>query len=210
MPNWVFNTLAIEAEPQVISKIKEQVAAPYDQQYVDWQTNEIRIEKVEQPFSFWNIIKPENIEAYHDKPNVKQDISNPDHWYAWNNKNWGVKWDAKQSDLSEEDETSLIYRFDTPWGIAEEALLELSRQYPTAEMTLSFEEEQGWGGEMYFTNGMSVLEEEYENKCRQCEALNTMEYCEPCETNVCSECNYTDFTPEVMCETHKEKETVNG
>lgn len=214
MPNWVFNSLVIEAEPQVISKIKAQVSAPYECEHLDWQTNQPVKQMVEQPFSFWNIIKPTNLDAYHDKPGVKQDISQPDHWYNWNIRNWGVKWEAKEVYENESDESMLSYNFDTPWGVAENVMLELSRQYPTAKLSLEFEEEQGWGGEIVFTNGESEVIEEYETKCRQCGALNTFESCEKCDNYLCSKCNYGEFIDEDTlkeCETHKQlaKEASN-
>ncbi len=214
MPNWCYNTLLIEAEPQVISKIKAQVSAPYECEHLDWQTNQPVKQMVEQPFSFWNIIKPTNLDAYHDKPGVKQDISQPDHWYNWNIRNWGVKWEAKEVYENESDESMLSYNFDTPWGVAEPAMLELSRQYPTAKLSLEFEEEQGWGGEIVFTNGESEVIEEYETKCRQCGALNTFESCEKCDNYLCSKCNYGEFIDEDTlkeCETHKQlaKEASN-
>jgi hypothetical protein len=214
MPNWVFNSLVIEAEPQVISKIKAQVSAPYECEHLDWQTNQPVKQMCEQPFSFWNIIKPTNLDAYHDKPGVKQDISQPDHWYNWNIRNWGVKWEAKEVYENESDESMLSYNFDTPWGVAENVMLELSRQYPTAKLSLEFEEEQGWGGEIVFTNGESEVIEEYETKCRQCGALNTFESCEKCDNYLCSKCNYGEFIDEDTlkeCETHKQlaKEASN-
>jgi hypothetical protein len=216
MPNWVFNSLVIEAEPQAINKIKAQLSAPYETEHVDWQTNEVVKTMVEQPLSYWNIIKPTNLEAYHDKPNVKQNMMDQDHWYAWNNRNWGVKWDAKDVYFVEpytEGDTDLNYRFDSPWGIPDMALRELSRQYPTAKLSLEFEEEQGWGGEYVFTNGVMEIIYEYENRCRQCQDMNTMQACEECENYLCSSCNYGEFIEEdklEQCSIHKDKETVNG
>lgn len=206
MPNWVFNSLMIEAEPQVISKIKAQVSAPYESEHLDWQTNQPIKTMVEQPFSFWNIIKPTNLDAYHDKPNAKQDLSVADHWYNWNIRNWGVKWEAKEVYENESDESMLSYNFDTPWGVAESVMLELSRQYPTAKLSLEFEEEGGWGGEIVFTNGEGETIEEYNDKCRQCGALDQMESCDTCENYLCTQCNYGQFIDEDTlkeCETHK-------
>jgi hypothetical protein len=196
----------IEAEPQVISKIKAQVSAPYESEHLDWQTNQPIKTMVEQPFSFWNIIKPTNLDAYHDKPNAKQDLSVADHWYNWNIRNWGVKWEAKEVYENESDESMLSYNFDTPWGVAESVMLELSRQYPTAKLSLEFEEEGGWGGEIVFTNGEGETIEEYNDKCRQCGALDQMESCDTCENYLCTQCNYGQFIDEDTlkeCETHK-------
>ena len=209
MPNWVYNSLVITGEAEVIAKIKAQVSAPHEVKHLDWKTNELVAEMNEEPFSFWNIIKPTDLDAYHDNP-VTHDQSGHDHWYNWNLRNWGVKWDAKSAEIHEEEDDSLCYTFETPWGIPHNALFELSRQYPTATLELEYEEEQGWGGTIVFTNGEAEETEEYESKCRQCGTLETMDYCETCECQVCSKCNYAEFAPEIMCETHKEKEKVNG
>lgn len=209
MPNWVYNSLVIKGEADVIAKIRAQVSAPYETKHLDWKTNELRTEKVEQPFSYWNIIKPTDLDAYFDNPET-HDQSGRNHWYNWNCSNWGVKWDASDVYESDGDDTLLVYTFQSPWGIPEAALVELSSQYPTAELELEFEEEGGWGGTIEFTNGFAVVTEEYDSKCRQCQALETMDYCEECECQVCKDCNYAEFAPEDKCEAHKEKETVNG
>jgi len=208
MPNWVFNSLSIEAEPQVLAQIRAQVSAPYESQYLDWKTNEPVKEMVEQPFSFWNIIKPTDLDAYHDNP-VTHDQSGRDHWYNWNIRNWGVKWEAREAyekdDVTEGD-TDTFYNFDTAWGIPNEAMLELSRQYPTASLELEYEEENGWGGCILYENGTSTETEEYENKCKDCYALNTLEYCEECSNQLCSTCNdigEADLDALKECETHK-------
>ena len=211
MPNWVFNSLMIEAEPQVLAQIRAQVSAPYESQHLDWRTNERVKEMVEQPFSFWNIIKPTDLDAYHDDP-VTHDQSGRDHWYNWNLRNWGVKWEARaayEKDDFTEGDSDTFYNFDTAWGIPNDAMLELSRQYPTATFELEFEEEGGWGGTIVYTNGCEETTEEYNDKCRQCGALDVMDYCDTCECDVCAKCNYAEFAPEIMCETHKEKEASN-
>jgi hypothetical protein len=205
MPNWVMNSLLIEAEPAVIAQIKAQVSAPFEARHFDWQTNEPKVQMVEQPFAFWNIIKPTDLDAYWDKADTPQ--THPDHWYAWNNRNWGVKWDASNCEEIELDEDNkVLWNFDTPWGLAENVLIELSRQYPTAMLELEFEEETGWGGRIVFDNGNATVEEEYENKCRDCSALNTLDYCDDCGNQLCSACKYigeADQDTLKECEEHK-------
>jgi hypothetical protein len=215
MPNWVYNGLTIDAEPDVINKIKAQLSEPYETKHLDWQTNEIKSEMVEQPFSFWNIIKPTDLDAYYDKP-VTHDQNGRDHWYNWNIRNWGVKWEAKFGDEHHpEDGLSLCYTFETAWGIPDTAMLKLSEQYPTASLELEYEEENGWGGCILYENGTSTETEEYDTKCRDCGALNTLDYCEECSNQLCEKCNNTseaDMDALAECETHKHlaKETVNG
>lgn len=206
MPNWCYNSLTIEAEPQVIEAIRAQLSAPYETQHLDWRTNELKKEMVEQPLSYWNIVKPTDLDAYHDNP-VTHDQSGRDHWYNWNCRNWGVKWDASQAEAHHpEDGKSLCYTFESPWGIPNEAMIALSQQYPTAELELEFEEETGWGGTMLYINGSEVCTEEYNTKCRDCGALETLEYCEDCSNQLCSACNNTseaDLDALKECETHK-------
>lgn len=204
MPNWVYNSLVIEGDADILARIAQQLATPYLAKHLDWQSNEIKDQMVEQPFSYWNIIKPDNLDEYHDKPNGKQD--HPDHWYAWNNRNWGVKWEASSAEQHDTEDGSLCYTFESPWGIPNEALLTLSKQYPTVTLELEFEEENGWGGTIVYDNGNEEETEEYDSKCRDCNALNTLEYCEDCSNQLCSACNNigeADKDALKECETHK-------
>lgn len=211
MPNWCYNTLLIEAEPQVIAKIKAQLSAPYERKTQDLASNTWTTETVEKDLSFWNIIRPpaDKMDEYHSAKGWNDGKSYGDteyNWYNWNITNWGTKWDASESELVDESEISLQYRFDTPWGVAEGALIALSKQYPDVGFNLEFEEETGWGGEVEFTNGESVVIQEYQNRCRQCSALDTLESCEKCDNYLCSKCNYGEFIDEDTlkeCETHK-------
>ena len=204
MPNWVYNSLVIEGDADILTRIAQQLATPHENKHLDWQTGENKSEMVEQPFSYWNIIKPENLDTYFDKPEDKQD--HPDHWYAWNNRNWGVKWNASSAERHDTEDGSLCYTFESPWGIPNEALLTLSKQYPTVTLELEFEEETGWGGTIVYDNGNEEETEEYDNKCRDCSALNTLDYCEECSNELCSACNNigeADKDALKECETHK-------
>jgi hypothetical protein len=206
MPNWVYNSLEITGEPAILEQIKAQLATPYETKHLDWKTNELKSEMVEQSFAFWNIVKPTDLDAYHDNPTT-HDQNGRDHWYNWNIRNWGVKWEAKYGDAHHpEDGSSLVYTFETAWGIPDNAMLALSEQYPTASLELEYEEETGWGGCILYENGNSTETEEYDNKCRDCGALNTLDYCEDCSNQLCSACNDTgeaDLDALKECETHK-------
>ena len=74
-------------------------------------------------------------------------------------------------------------------------------------MSLSYEEETGWGGEIIFADGHGTEIEHYENKCRDCGALNTLEYCENDCGEICLECHYmgeADIDIAKECEDHKQ------
>ena len=143
------------------------------------------------------------------------DIDNS--WYNWNVRNWGTKWDVAVQDdkeysdtvlhehKSEGEDQWLVYGFNTAWSPPVSAMEKLSALVPNCVLTLSFEEEQGWGGELEFVNGMITAESDYENKCRDCDSDNTMEYCENDCGEICSECNWlgeADLDCVAECQTH--------
>jgi hypothetical protein len=156
----------------------------------------------------------------HTKSSAESLAFSGNNWYDWNVRNWGTKWDVAvsyeqeypETELMEETDTLLVYRFNTAWSPPVEAITKLSQQYPSLEIDLVFEEETGWGGSINFNNGIATEEETYDNKCRDCDALNTMEYCENDCGEICSECNYlgeADMECVAECEVHRELATTN-
>ena len=172
MPNWVFNHLNIEGDAEQIEKVKNQLNKPIQKHYVE--KGETKTTNYSNPiFSFWNIVAPpdEKLDEYfetHGFVDGKKTGESPFNWYSFNNREWGTKWDVAVADdvkysdteLTGEDKNSLNYRFDTAWSPPIEAITKLSEQYPELQITLEFEEEQGWGGEYLFTEGSySVVRE---------------------------------------------------
>ena len=223
MPNWVMNYLTVEGKPELVEELKKQVAQPYVMPVQSFGDLNFKVEdkEVDEIFSFWNIIRPTDMEAYPQQP-VHSDLSPNDEgwwadvtaksrvdnsWYNWNNRNWGCKWDVTNPELCSEEENGenlvLVYQFDTPWSPPVPAILKLSEQYPTLLITLSYEEEQGWGGEIEFCKGKISAESDYEDKCYECDEINTMEWCEECDISVCLSCNKT--REEDICTHVKEK-----
>lgn len=230
MPNWCYNSLTIEGNAQDISAVKAQLNQPFQRQHDQWnrETNKMELQDVLYPnpvFAFWNIIAPTNLEAY----NKQADFSLPmeeqlqfkgENWYDWNVTNWGTKWDVAvshndeypETELVEEWSDRLIYRFNTAWSPPLPAIATLSQQYPNLEFNLSYEEETGWGGEIEYLAGEDTVLENYENKCRDCDEVNTMEYCENDCGEICSSCNYlgeADMDCVAECEVHRELATTN-
>ncbi len=167
MPNWVTNTLTITASPEVIAQMKAQLSAPFEQTHYNFIKDTTETVKVEQPFSFWNIIKPTNLDAYHDAKDKPQE--GPDHWYSWNLRNWGTKWDVRDVTMYEKNDTELSFGFDTAWSPPVTAIETLAEQYPSATLKLDYTEEQGWGGTVEFEDGMGVETDSYEYKCWECD-----------------------------------------
>ena len=223
MPNWVMNYLTVEGNPELVNELKKQVSEPYVMPVQSFGDLSFKVEdkEINQDFSFWNVIRPINMDVYHEQPKRSAlDINDPnwwadtnkvsrvdDSWYNWNNRNWGCKWDASSVELVADEANGenwvLVYKFDTPWSPAVPAMEKLSEQYPTLLLTLEYEEEQGWGGEIEMHHGQISAESDYEDKCYECDAINTMEWCEECDISVCLSCNKT--REEDICTHVKEK-----
>jgi hypothetical protein len=225
MPNWVFNGLTVEGNPDSVNKLKEQMNKPFSysvQANGDLAYSIKEVSYSNPIFAFWNIIAPTDLNAYHNQPDFKSDKPyGGDDWYSWNLRNWGVKWDVAVPDTTEYSETNLfdeetngdnlvlVYRFDTAWGVPVPALEKLSSQYPDLLLTLEYEEETGWGGQMEFLRGVTTELSEYNWKCWECDYEETGEppYCEDCEFDMCPKCGYGEPTDEdrAKCQTHSVK-----
>ena len=229
MPNWCYNSLTIEGKPELIADVKRQLNKPFVKNHDSWNmtTGKMEISQTTYSnpvFAFHNIYN-------HIQDGVSDDdyIKQPDHtlpleeslmfkgncWYDWNVRNWGTKWDVAVSDDDKYPETeldidvedTLAYRFNTAWSPPTEAITKLSQMYPDLAIELSYEEETGWGGLIQFEAGNINEIESYENKCRDCDSINTMEYCENDCGEICSDCNYlgeADMENVMECEVHRE------
>ena len=228
MPNWCYNSLTIEGDKKQIKAIKEQLNKPFKQSHDSWdkETKEMRLVETLYPnpvFAFHNIYNhtQEGIsdEEYLKQPDHKQPLEEAlmfkgNHWYDWNVRNWGTKWDVAVShndeypdtELTDESKTLLAYRFNTAWSPPTEAISKLSEQYPDLDFELSYEEETGWGGLLQFEAGNINEIETYDNKCRDCDTNNSMEYCDNDCGEICNECHYmgeADLECVAECPTHK-------
>ena len=224
MPNWCYNSLTINGSKEEISAIKTQLNQPFQRQHDQWnmETRQMELQDVTYTnpvFAFWNIVKPTNLEAYnkqsdHSAPLEEQLMFKGDNWYDFNVRNWGTKWDVAvsnndeypETELMEESDTYLAYRFNTAWSPPLPAIETLSSQYPNVEFNLSYEEETGWGGEYLFIEGDGTEIEVYNNKCRDCDSLDSLEYCDNGCGEVCNECHYmgeADLDAVAECDEHK-------
>jgi hypothetical protein len=223
MPNWVYNGLTIEGSPDSVKKLMEQMNTPFVRVHDNWDiaTQQMQKQQVTYPnpvFAFWNIVKPTNLEAY-DGPQPKTENFEQamrfesDHWYDWNVRNWGTKWDVAVSSLDTNPDTYMeetvngenhvvYYNFETAWSRPMGALTKLSEQYPDLLFTLVYEEESGWGGECEILRGKVISESEYDNMCRNCDGTYLdieITGCDDCGDYPCPHCGWSND----MCETHQ-------
>jgi hypothetical protein len=230
MPNWVYNGLTIEGSPDQVKSLMAQMNKPFKQMHDSWNSETMQMEKKvtlysEPIFAFHNIYNYMDAgiteEAYLSQPAHNPDMKEwfkfeGSDWYNFNVREWGTKWDVAKSaegyaDTYMEDSANgenhvVFYNFNTAWSRPMSALIKLSLQYPNLLMTLSYEEETGWGGELELLNGVVISESEYENQCRDCDATDQMEYCEDCGEELCGNCNWlgeADLDAVAKCQTHK-------
>ena len=139
-------------------------------------------------------------------------------WYNWNTSKWGTKWDVAVSDndkypetelleyKSDGDDNWLVYKYNTAWSPAVTILTKLSLLVPNSLLTLEFEEETGWGGEYEILRGEVKEISEYDSMCRDCDATDSMEYCEENDCGeICNVCNWlgeADLEAVAECQTH--------
>lgn len=81
-----------------------------------------------------------------------------DDWYEWRMKNWGVKWDAKDTELTklstEGDVWSCHVEFSTAWGPPHVWFCAIVAQHPTLDISLPWNEEQGITGILIVEDGV--------------------------------------------------------
>jgi hypothetical protein len=219
MPNWVYNGLTIEGNPEQVEALVVQMNKPFVDSIKPQGDLSYAIEQIKyiNPiFSVRNIVAPTDLDAYRLQPaqsklpsshddwwSDTQEIAKTDNsWYNWNLRNWGVKWDVAVAEKNTNPDTYMegpvdngdnkvvYYHFETAWGIPLSALEKLSAQYPSLLFTLSYEEETGWGGEMEILRGTVISQSEYESMCKDCDSTDTLEYCENECGQICSACNW--------------------
>jgi hypothetical protein len=231
MPNWCFNGLTIEGNPDSVKKLINQMNKPFKQLHDTWNMETGQMEKK-------HTLYPNPIFAFHNIYNymdagVTEEVymGQPDHslpiqeamkcltndWYNFNTREWGTKWDVAVSSDNKYPDTNMEeaengsnyvvhYNFQTAWAPPLPAVSKLSAQYPDLLFTLSYEEETGWGGETEFLRGKQISISEYDNMCRDCDATNQMEYCENDCGEICGNCNWlgeADLDAVAECQTHK-------
>ena len=75
-----------------------------------------------------------------------------DNWYDWRYQNWGVKWNASDTEIYDEEH---IIAFSTPWGPPIKFLKKLTEDFPGLRLELKHADEcEGNGaGKVVFRYG---------------------------------------------------------
>lgn len=155
MPNWVSSTLTVSAtsasNPEMIEFLSL-VGKDVPQGWQDEKQDQL-LYNDNGGFSFLAYVSPpaDKIEAYFGKRGVVNGEvvgDTEDNWYNWNINNFGCKWDCSEVYVYTDEPTSFFQvQFQTPWSPPEEFFRTLMNKYPSLEMNLNWEEEQGFGAE---------------------------------------------------------------
>lgn len=220
MPNHVRNIVRMSGNFSDLAKLQKLLAMPQDVQFYKGS-----FEK--QDFNFYSLVSPEREiwdDYYGDQPKydtLDESMSNmfkSNHWYDWNVRNWGTKWNAYEISVSHNlDDTTvknekyyLNYTFDTAWSPPEgviQALAKRIRELKLDSVSFNwwFEEEQGWGGEFYFNEGNLELIREWDIPDSHEEMMERGDYC-PCEDygdKVFDDCPVEEVSDDKSLETNK-------
>ena len=134
----------------------------FDQEQQKW-IDTPDVQQYDNPvFSFWNVSSPTDLEAYYGEEVFKKtDLSKgktineafdsndflaefhramnfDNDWYHWNVRNWGTKWDAKESFYNQEDK---ILEFQTAWSCPETVLMKMFERFPDLHFEGTFADE---------------------------------------------------------------------
>lgn len=151
MPNWCKNNLRIKDNGEKTLELLE---------YVKDEKGEFTMNKaVPMPKELEDTESP-NTTSGEDRKKLIEKYG-ADNWYDWRCNNWGVKWDAGDSEFWKDGDDWMI-SFQTPWDPPCEFVKKLSAQFPKITFILQFADE-GIGspplGQCTFMNGEEVFEE---------------------------------------------------
>lgn len=152
MPNYVYNSVNINGDPNQVSNIMKKLGMPNLLGNGESGTDGLN------RFNFYNLVSPSDLDWYKESEN----------WYNWRIANWGTKWNACDLEVDYddvEDINNITYRFSTAWSPPIPIMLALIEYivYNNIHVNMNwhYEEEQGWGGEYDYTPalGLQLVEE---------------------------------------------------
>lgn len=147
MPNWCANNLIIEGDKLEIKRAMKMLKD---------ENGELTFDKaVPMPLPLKNTTAPAEKGSATSKHNIEK--YGAADWYEWRVKNWGVKWDASESDFYDDDAVT----FQTPWGPPLEFIKKFSLEFPSLEFKIQFADEFCGAyplGEAHIKNGEEELD----------------------------------------------------
>ena len=105
------------------------------------------IEDIVKKIKYYIENKPEEMQDWYNKGSIYVENYkkyNATSWYDWRCNNWGVKWNASDSDVTDADDENYYISFSTPWGPPDGWIKELAKN--GIPFSVIWEEESGYRG----------------------------------------------------------------
>lgn len=201
MPNWVSNQLKITGPKEELDRFQQQAGQAYTTKKQNFSDKGIEWEDetYQEPLSFWNFIKPDEaiMEEYFGPQPQGQSFAEAiqhktNHWYDWNVRTWGCKWDASYVQCDRDSDTKLVYSFETPWSAPEPVFQEMVASFPKLDFEYRYLEEQGWGGEVHGSGGLYWIVDEWDIPNSHAERIDKIGYCQCQEYGEHDDIEYLD------------------
>jgi len=171
MPNWVSNCVSVTAESRAELDAFLEKAKGSQSKILDERGNEFHFGAFVHPSDedlpyYKGEIEEKKPEGWDDLSSAEQLAHNLKftgrNWYDWNVTNWGTKWDACDTYIGRDNDLNASVSFQTAWSPPEPIFRAIVEQFPNLTFDISYEEEQGWGGELSGSNGELSLVKEWD------------------------------------------------
>ena len=186
MAMWTSNQLNITGPKEDVDRFQELAGKKYPTKkwiFHEDGSHEWEDDVSEKEFSFWNFIGPDEKiinEYFGDEPRVSfaEAIKfESNHWYDWNVRNWGTKWDAAHVFVERKSDTELVCTFETANGTSEPVFMEMVRLFPELSFDYRFVGEEGWGGEYHGDGGIYWIVSEWNEPTTHEDRMENIGYC---------------------------------
>jgi len=153
MPNHCTNNLTVTGDAKEIKRFHEAITAGELQEHENFRILDNLFPTPQQlrdtpKGSFGDTEKQKEMETKNQANLEKFGV--PD-WYEWNCKNYGSKWSDFDGMFGSITDTELNLTFMTAWSPIGEGIRNVSKQFPTLDFILSYEE-----GGMAFCGGYAI------------------------------------------------------
>lgn len=141
MPNWCSNTLTITGDKQELKRIIDAVSTEKDGStyYTILQSLYPCPDDLKNTVSGFSS-DPEQQAEYkkaYDANLAKYGFKN---WYDWCCTKWGTKWSDNDTELTSQDDTSIVFSFQTAWSPPTAGIEHISTLFSTVTFELEFYE----------------------------------------------------------------------
>lgn len=184
MPNWCFNSVIVSAKTEAeLNEFIDFCTQTHTSNHYDFQTDTNVVDENAKGV-FWNFITPpaEILDEYFAQqskikisastdfnsslPELENKLAVSNHWYDWNVRNWGTKWDITldreyigKFEQNNDGDYYFGWSFDTAWSPAVEAYEAMAERFPNLEFSFEITEEANfYAGTLLYRNGKLALE----------------------------------------------------